>query len=151
MECDPCQDLGLMYVLHYLHNTMLEMFYFTKLLQCCTQKVCFDIFNDYNATHLQMWKIPTWGQNCNSSGRTIWACCVIMQYHFWSCYCLDWTGITKGFRGIYSLYMLQIYLTNFHVFSLFFWTVVSCWLHGYPIARPYCIYGWYTIVFTRNC
>ena len=59
MECDPCQDLGLMYVLHYLHNTMLEMFYFTKLLQCCTQKVCFDIFNDYNATHLQMWKIPT--------------------------------------------------------------------------------------------
>jgi hypothetical protein len=38
-----------MFLQHYLHNIMLEMFCFTKLLHCCTQNVCFDIFNDSSA------------------------------------------------------------------------------------------------------
>lgn len=143
-----------MFLPHYLHNTMLEMFYFTKLLHCCKQKVCLLFLMTTMLLTCRCGRFPPEVRTAIPvEGRfehVVLSCSTTSDH---AIYWIERESQKALEVYVYSLYMFRFVLTNFPCMFPFFWTVVSCWLHSYPISkyRPYYIYGWYTIVLTKKC
>ena len=109
-----------MFLQHYLHNTMLEMFfYFTKLLHCCTQKVCFDILMTTMLLICRCGRFPPEVRTAIPvEGRFEH---VVLSCSTTSDHAIAWIEReSQKALEVYSHYTYcRFILTNFHVFSLF--------------------------------